>query len=836
MDSLITLCSSLATFFLCFSLPILTASSPILTHSIIPNFTATNIQYVETSGAFLVSPNGTFRASFNDLESMSSGFYFSVIHVASNTIIWSANRNLPISYSATVKLTIHGLSITDFSNKVAWSTPSFNSQVAALQLLETGNLVLVDAQNVSLWQTFDYPTDTLVIGQRLYVGKSLAGAVGNNNLSVDDYRLTVTSEDLVLQWKGQTYWTLSMESKAFKNSNMPVSFLEMSRTGLFLFGDDGSEVVFQVFLEPSDTKIARLGYEGFFSISSFIGNNWLQEFVKPVDICQRPFTCGKLGFCTNQNPTCICPTGFRNDAQNNDACVPIEDTISLPSSCNESGNAGEFNSSTVYLELQTGMDYFANHFNQPEKHVMNLSLCQDVCSQNCSCLGIFHENSSGACYLLEYNLGSFMPITYGEEGPLGYIKAFSTVSVVPDEYKKRSFPLSSLVVIITFSGFFLLTTMVVMTIIWLRKRRSNRMNFGSLNSSSTADLEMTIPGLPVRFGYEELVAATENFKNEIGSGGFGTVYKGIIGDKTVVAVKKITSLGVRGKMEFCNEIASIGNIHHINLVKLRGFCIHGRQCFLVYAYMNRGSLEKILFENESHDPVLEWQKRYEIALGMARGLAYLHSGCQNTIIHCDIKPENILLHDDFQVKISDFGLAKLLSHENSKLLLTTLSGTRGYLAPEWLTSHGITDKTDVYSYGMVLLELVRGRRNCLFQSSGTESDDSEGNGTSFSSSSCELGMVYFPLFALEMHKKKRYTELADPRLEGLVRIEEVETLVRVALSCLHIVPTLRPSMTNVVAMLEGRLPVGEPRVEALEFLRLYGGKTSETSRFLTRIG
>jgi hypothetical protein len=131
---------------------------------------------------------------------------------------------------------------------------------------------------------------------------------------------------------------------------------------------------------------------------------------------------------------------------------------------------------------------------------------------------------------------------------------------------------------------------------------------------------------------------------------------------------------------------------------------------------------------------------------------------------------------------------------------------------------------------------VRGRRNCLFQSSGTESDDSEGNGTSFSSSSCELGMVYFPLLALKMHKQRRYTELADPRLEGLVRIEEVETLVRVALSCLHIVPTLRPSMTNVVAMLEGRLPVGEPRVEALEFLRLYGGKTSETSRFLTRIG
>ncbi|PRQ20383.1 putative protein kinase RLK-Pelle-SD-2b family [Rosa chinensis] len=836
MDFLYALCLSFATFSLCFLLfPILTASSPILNHSITPNFTATNMQFIDNSGAFLESPNGTFRASINTLESIHSHFYFSVIHVASNTIIWSANRNTPISYSAMLSLTIHGLSIADDSNRAVWSTPSFNSNIASLQLLDTGNLILVDAQNVSLWNSFDSPTDTLIIGQRLYVGTSLNGAVGNNNLSVDDYRLAVTSKDLVLQWKGQTYWKLSMEAKAFKNSDTPVSYMEMNRTGLYLFGADGSEVVFQVFLETSDTKIGRLGYEGVFSISGFMGNKWVQDFVKPVDICQRPFTCGKLGFCSNQNPTCICPTGFHYDAEENDACVPIEDTISLPSSCDESGNSGEFNSSTVYLELQKGMDYFGNHFNRPVNHVMNLSLCQDVCSQNCSCQGIFHENSSGSCYLLEYNLGSLMPMTFGEEGLLGYIKAISTVSVIPDENKKHGLAVSSLVVIITFSGF-VLATMLVMIIIWLRKKRYDRMTFGRLNSFSTADLEVvSIPGLPVRFSYEELVAATENFNNQIGSGGFGTVYKGIIADKTVVAVKKISSLGVRGKVEFCNETASIGNIHHVNLVKLRGFCIHGKQCFLVYDYMNRGSLEKILFGNESNDPVLEWQKRYEIALGMARGLAYLHSGCQQKIIHCDIKPENILLHSDFQVKISDFGLAKLLSHENSKLL-TTLSGTRGYLAPEWLTSHGITDKTDVYSYGMVLLELVRGRRNCLFQCSSTESDVSEGNGPSFISTSWDLGMVYFPLLALEMHKQRRYKELADPRLEGRVRIEEVETLVRVALSCLHIVPTLRPSMTNVVAMLEGRLHIGEPRVEALEFLRLYGGKTTETSRLLTRIG
>ncbi|XP_004301424.1 PREDICTED: G-type lectin S-receptor-like serine/threonine-protein kinase At5g35370-like [Fragaria vesca subsp. vesca] len=276
----------------------------------------------------------------------------------------------------------------------------------------------------------------------------------------------------------------------------------------------------------------------------------------------------------------------------------------------------------------------------------------------------------------------------------------------------------------------MVAVVVVVVIRWLRKKRPTGVNLDRWDSSSSAEMEMiSIPGLPRRFNIEELVAATENFKAQIGSGGFGTVYKGTVLDNTVVAVKKITSLGDRGKMELCAETATIGSIHHANLVKLRGFCTHGKQCCLIYEYMNRGSLEKILFGNGL---VLEWPKRYEIALGMARGLAYLHSGCEPKIIHCDIKPENILLNDDMQVKISDFGLAKLLYDEKSELL-TTLRGTRGYLAPEWLTSRGITDKTDVYSYGMVLFELVRGSRNCMFQSSGNE--NGEGN----------------------VHKLKRYT-------------------------------------------------------------------------------
>ncbi|KAM5574823.1 G-type lectin S-receptor-like serine/threonine-protein kinase [Rosa sericea] len=753
---------SLSTFILCYALlPFLTFSqtSPPFSQSIFPPFNASHSHYNDNSDTFLVSTNGTYKAQLTKPYSTFSAFYLCIIHKASNTIIWSANRNMPISVTSSLLFTINGLSITDDSNKVVWSTPLLNSPVAALQLLETGNLILVDAKNASLWQSFDYPTDTLVIGQRLYVGKSLVSAVSESNSSEGSYTLAVTSEDMVLQWKGQTYAKLSMETEAYKNSNTPVSYMEMNSTGLHLVGDDGLQVVVQVLLVPSDTKIAKLGNEGVFRINNMDVNNMVADFAMPVDTCQVPFTCGKMGLCMNQ--TCICPSGFSHKELNNNDCVPkqvLEETISLPSACTARGNVSEFNSSTFYVEMQNGIDYFVNHFTEPVKYGVSLSLCQNLCSQNCSCLGIFHKNSSGSCYLLDYNLGSFVLNSDAQGGPLGYIKAFLNVSQVSTEQKKHSFPMSALVVIIMLSVLFMIITMVVLVIIWLRKKRPTGVNLDRWDSSSSAELEMiSIPGLPRRFNYEELVAATENFKTQIGSGGFGTVYKGTILDNTVVAVKKITSLGDRGKMEFCTETATIGSIHHVNLVKLRGFCIHGRQCFLVYEYMNRGSLEKILFGN---GPVLEWPKRYEIALGMARGLAYLHSGCEPKIIHCDIKPENILLHDDLQVKIADFGLAKLLYDEKSKLL-TTLRGTRGYLAPEWLTSCGITDRTDVYSYGMVLLELVK-----------------------------------------------------------------------VALCCVHIVPTLRPSMSNVVAMLEGRLPVGEPRIEALEFLQFYGGKLNEASRKL----
>lgn len=732
-----------------------------------------------------------------------------------------------------MNLTVKGISISGMDGSIVWSTPALKSSVYALLLTELGNLILLDQFNGSLWESFHYPTDTIVIGQQLSVGSFLASSSAVSNISTGDYRLILSGSDAILQWREQTYWKLSMDTEAYKNSNYIAEYMAINRTGLHLLGRNGTVVVIQVLLTPSNFRIAKLDYSGKFIVSSFSGTSWNQEFVGPVDGCRIPFSCGRVGLCTGSGypTTCSsCPPTFHVSSQDEGGCLP-NSPYSLPLPCNSTNNGSQLNSSAFsYVKLGSGVDYFSILFSEPAKYGVNLSICQDLCSSNCSCLGVFYQNSSGSCYMLEDELGSIISnANAGINDPLGYIKAL--VGSTPTDLNNsnnpssgnRNFPVAALV-LLPFTGFSLLAALGFL--LWGRRRQSKlkEIKLGHVDSHSSGDMDaFYIPGLPKRFDYEELEVATDDFKTLIGSGGFGVVYKGVLPDKTVVAVKKITNLGVQGKKDFCTEIAVIGNIHHANLVKLKGFCAQGRQRLLVYEYMNRGSLDRTLFGS---GPVIEWQERLDIALGTARGLAYLHSGCDQKIIHCDVKPENILLQDHFQAKLSDFGLSKLLSPEQSSLF-TTMRGTRGYLAPEWLTNSAISEKTDVYSFGMVLLELVSGRKNTLRLQSHNMNDSSSGGGRSSSSSGS--GLVYFPLFALEMHEQRRYLELVDPRLEGRVTKEEVEKFVRVALCCVQEEPALRPNMNTIVGMLEGGIPSSQPNFESLNFLRFIGRRFTEAS-------
>ncbi|XP_030940027.1 G-type lectin S-receptor-like serine/threonine-protein kinase At5g35370 [Quercus lobata] len=377
-------------FICCVFLPSFTFSASISTHSISPDFTASNFQFIDTSGAFLRSQNGTFKATI-DAMPPSSKYYFSIVHSATNIIIWSANRNRPMSSSDQLSLTVNGLTVTTQTGQSLWSTPQFNCDISAMQLSETGNLVLVDAGNNTLWESFDHPTDTIVMGRRIPIGKSLQSAVSYDDMSVGDYRLEVTDRDMVLQWNKMNYWKLSMDPEAVRNSNKAVSLMVMNGTGLYLLASDNSTVV-QVALNGSSSfRRDKLGAYGRFSIvRPRSSDKWESEVAGPFEDCDLPLYCN-FGLC-RRNPLdgiCSCLPEF--SYQTNGDCMPVNGLLSLPSACTAARNDSQLNSSVSYLKFGPGMDYFANNFREPDKNNVTLSVCQDLCSQSCSCLGFSIE-------------------------------------------------------------------------------------------------------------------------------------------------------------------------------------------------------------------------------------------------------------------------------------------------------------------------------------------------------------------------------------------------------------------------------------------------------------
>ena len=292
---------------------------------------------------------------------------------------------------------------------------------------------------------------------------------------------------------------------------------------------------------------------------------------------------------------------------------------------------------------------------------------------------------------------------------------------------------------------------------------------------------------PTRYTFSEVKKVTRRFKDKLGQGGFGSVYKGQLANGVPVAVKMLENSKSDGE-EFMNEVATIGRIHHANVVRLLGFCSDGTRRALIYEFMPSGSLEKYIFAQESDicRELLAPNKMLEIASGVARGIEYLHQGCNQRILHFDIKPHNILLDYSFSPKISDFGLAKLCARDHSIVTLTAARGTMGYIAPELYSRNfgRISSKSDVYSFGMLVLEMVSGRRN---------SDPWIEN----------QNEVYIPEWTYE--KITTEQELESSREMTQQEKDTVRKLAIVALSCIQWNPKNRPSMPKVLNMLTGTL-------------------------------
>ncbi|KAL2343532.1 hypothetical protein Fmac_004817 [Flemingia macrophylla] len=306
--------------------------------------------------------------------------------------------------------------------------------------------------------------------------------------------------------------------------------------------------------------------------------------------------------------------------------------------------------------------------------------------------------------------------------------------------------------------------------------------FGSSKDpNNEADIQKMAAQEQKIFAYETLAAATKNFSPiyKLGEGGFGPVYKGKLNDGREIAVKKLSQTSNQGKKEFMNEAKLLARVQHRNVVNLVGYCAHGTEKLLVYEYVSHESLDKLLFKTQKREQ-LDWKRRFGIITGVAKGLLYLHEDSHNCIIHRDIKASNILLDDKWTPKIADFGMARLFPEDQTQVN-TRVAGTNGYMAPEYMMHGNLSVKADVFSYGVLVLELITGQRNSTFD--------------------LDVDAQNLLDWAYKMYKKGKSLEIVDCTLERSMVSEEVAMCIQMGLLCTQGDPQLRPTMRRVVVML-----------------------------------
>ncbi|KAJ0940176.1 putative protein kinase RLK-Pelle-SD-2b family [Helianthus annuus] len=710
-----------------------------------------------------VSPSGIFAFGFYQQD---DGFAVGIWLTTKPeiTVVWTANRDdPPLSSNSTIQLTRDGQLLLFTTYGEQKSITNMNSELEAATsalMFDSGNFVLFNHSEV-LWQSFDYPSDTILGGQTLIRGDRLVSSVSDSQHSSGRFVLQMQNDGNLVAYPQNSsllytdaYWSSGTFGRYYES-------LILNRSGSFyLIGYNGEtnmalNQTMSLRSRKNETLVFRatLGPHGNFVLYSHRFTNpssnstGMKEWEALQDPCKAKGICGVNSYCytTAGKAEFQCFPGFLflNDSRNGKFLGCYKNSTEAEA-CGGSG--GELSYNITSLDnMEVGVYPYS---------VMNLNknACINSCLDDCNCwVGLYVD---GSCKLLKG------PIIYANLNKRNIATVFIKTSSpkVKDRLHKRLPALTSPEQV--------------------HARRYQRM-------SENFDVGLVSDHFTLRsFSFEELNTATDGFKEVIGKNSIGEVYKGFISEgKKAVAVKRLHTRMLEGDRGFRAEITAIAQTHHRNLVRLLGFCIHGAAKLLVYEFMSNGSLAD-LFKPET---LPGWKERVSLALDVARGILYLHQECETRIIHCNIKPHNILFDDTWTAKISDFGLSKLLRPDQSGTL-TSVRGTRGYLAPEWHKNTLISTKVDIYSFGVVLLEIF-----CYTGDMNIDilCDDK----ISF------FTWVYHCFVAME--------------LKSLVGDEEVdiqmfEKMVKVGLLCIQDDPEARPSIKDVILMLEGTTDIPIP--------------------------
>ncbi|KAL5991703.1 hypothetical protein ACLOJK_012613 [Asimina triloba] len=750
---------------------------------------------VEDESHILVSSDGSFTCGFLNVGSNAYSFSIWFSNSADKTVVWTANRERPVNgQGSRVSLQREGnMVLADVDGSTIWNANTSSTDANRAELLNTGNLVLKDPIGNVLWQSFDYPTDTLLPLQPITKSKRLVSARGGGAISSGYFILFFDNDNVLkLMYDGpeisSLYWP-NPDYDVFGNGRTNYNgsrYAVLDGMGRFRSSDK-----FEFYASDYGLGIRRrmtLDYDGNLRLYSLNESTrlWSVSWVALSQQCNVHGLCGRNGICSyTPVRTCSCPPGYemKDPSDWNQGCRP------------------KFNQSCKPQEVEFVQIPQVDFYGFDLDYAKNISFeaCRQKCLDACSCLGFgFRLTGEGVCYPKSAFFNGYRSPAFPGSTYLKVPKNLSSESSMIKESEPFCDPSKSAVMLGSSDMYkgsgkvkymYLYWFVAVLGVIealfivmgwWYLFR-------GHGTTMSVEDGYLAISNQFRRFTYAELKKATKKFKEELGRGGSGSVYKGVLKDERAVAVKRLGD-ALEGGEEFWAEVTIIGRIYHMNLVRMWGFCSEGAHRLLVYEFVENRSLDKHLFSNDSSS-VLGWEERLKIAIGTAKGLSYLHHECLEWVIHCDIKPENILLGEDFEPKIADFGLAKLSERGGPGSNFSRIRGTMGYMAPEWALNLPITAKVDVYSYGVVLLELVRGIRLSNWVVDGEDG---------------EMELKRFVRLAKEMMEKGKrcwVKDFVDSRLSGEYNWEQAATMVELGINCVDEERSRRPTMDMIVQTL-----------------------------------
>ncbi|XP_057516316.1 G-type lectin S-receptor-like serine/threonine-protein kinase At4g03230 isoform X3 [Amaranthus tricolor] len=707
----------------------------------------------------LVSSGGLFELGFFTPDGKNSNNSYLGIwyhhQLNPKIIVWVANRNKPLLESTAFLIMQNGTAkLLDTQGATYWSTDIALSGHASLCLLDNGNLVLQVSTGTNeyhvKWQSFDSPTDTFIPGMSAYSLTGLTSWENSNNPAQGNYTLQLPRPNknlVILEQQLKTYW----ESNVTPFDQTPQMVFD-------LLNPDPSAT-------EGNNHITRLVMNFTGQVQFWKWKNetaWSLRWSQPKDGCSVYQICGKFGICNSDNSGlwCKCLQGFTpsspkgwNSRDYSEGCSP-----NPSSSC-----------STEDSFLRMPM----MRVNNPDANFVG-SACKSACLANFACIAYScgvadcKETSNETC-LMWFEILTDLQEEY-PDGLTIFIRGTRRSARVPFSFK-----------VVVLCGAVLLSAILVYGM--FLNYHMHRSMSDELQSSVRFEGDDT-EGIDVPlFGWESILAATNNFSeaNKLGIGGFGSVYRGKLPNGQEIAVKRLLSVTVHGVEEFKTEIKLIAKLQHRNLVRLVGYCMKANEKILIYEYMPNGSLDSCLFEDEKHSVILDWKKRFDIILGIARGLLYLHQDSRLRIIHRDLKPSNVLLDEDLNPKISDFGLAKIFGVKETEASTGRIYGTYGYMSPEYASDGIFSVKSDVFSFGVVMLETISGKRNSrIFM--------------------LEHGLSLLG-HAWKLCNEDNGLELMDVKLKESCIPLEVLMCINVALLCVQDDPSDRPSISTIVQIL-----------------------------------